>query len=301
MIAADSTLAPWLLLAGFLATAVVFAGAGLLALRGHGGAVPKSLPAPVASAREERIDPLVPPKLPEAMSGLQKQLAQAGFDDPQAVRYFLIAKVVVVIFAVALGVVLVSVVPYLAKLNVQIQLITVLGFFMLGYFLPTYIVDKRRAAYFRRISVALPDALDFMLVCVEAGQSVDLAVKRVSQELKNVHPEMAARFTALTEWLAAGADRHEAFMRLAQETDNDDLRQFAAVIVQSTSLGTPIAQTLRVVASDLRDRRVRKIEERANILPTKITLGTMLFTVPPLLILLLAPAIYRITQSFLPN
>lgn len=86
-------------------------------------------------------------------------------------------------------------------------------------------------------------------------------------------------------------------MHLAQVTDNSDLRQYATLVLQSSTLGTPMAHTLRVFSADLRDRRIRRVEERANVLPTKMTLGTMMFTVPPLLVLLMTPAIYRLITA----
>jgi len=116
--------------------------------------------------------------------------------------------------------------------------------------------------------------------------------------MKRIHPELAERFAATSEALKAGEDRADAFARLAYVTDNLDLQSFAAVVLQASSMGTPISDTFRIYAEEQRERRFSRIEEKANMLPTKMTLGTMVFTVPSLLLLLLTPAVYSILQSF---
>ncbi|SED30512.1 type II secretion system F family protein [Rhodobacter sp. 24-YEA-8] len=281
----------WILLGCFIGCALMFAMALLMLQRAP--ATP-----PAAPAKSVPDMPLVMSEAESDNSELRRQLFQAGFRHPKAMRWFLYAKVGFAIVALILSVILLRVLPQLQDLDPLPQLGFQLIMAVLGYFIPVMIVDRRRNAWLKRIEIALPDALDFMLICVEAGQSTDVAVMRVAEELAPVHPDLSAGLVNLTEALAAGADRHEAWMKLVYETGNQDLRQLANIILQSSNMGTPVAQTLRVFSADLRDQRVRKIEERANVLPTKMTLGTMMFTVPPLLILLLAPAIYRIVSSF---
>ncbi|RRH76907.1 type II secretion system F family protein [Falsigemmobacter faecalis] len=225
-----------------------------------------------------------------------RMLAQAGFDHPLAVTVFYVVKLAAAALFAGLCLWLTMLSDLFADQTTLLRLLAAGVAGGLGFWLPSFVVEKRRSAWRRRIEIAIPDALDFMLVCVEAGQSLDLAAQRVSLELEAVHPDLAVRFQVLTKSLAAGADRQDAFNHLAQSTGNDDLRQFATLVVQSASMGTPVAHSLRVFAADLRDRRVRKVEEKAAVLPTKMSLGTMMFTVPPLLILLLAPSVYRITQ-----
>lgn len=253
---------------------------------------------PADRDRRRPLAGLFEPQTLQEMSELRKQLMQAGFSGPGAVRSFAMVKLLCALFGIVGGMGLVLLVPGLATLDPVLQLCSAVLFFLLAYFLPTLIVEHRRRRYLDRISLALPDALDLMLVCVEAGQSVDHAMMRVRRDMRRLHPDLAARFEAASEALKAGADRGEVLNRLAWETDNDDLRAFASVVMQSAAMGTPIAETFRVYAADLRDRRARKVEERVNMLPTKMTLGTMLFTVPPLLLLLLTPSVFRILQSF---
>ena len=286
-----------LLLAVFFGGALMLGIAALVVLRSGAEAAPAGL----APAADESGRWTVGAALPLAAGGaarprqteLRRHLGEAGFDHAWAVQIFYLIKLLSTVLGVVVGLAL-TMLPILSSLPLLQRVLVIAVPGLLAYFLPTMLLDRRRAAWRRRIEVAIPDALDFMLVCVEAGQSIDMAAARVAVELESVHPDLAARFSDLTKELAAGASREEAFLHLAQVTDSSDLRQYATLVVQSSKLGTPMAQTLRIFAGDLRDRRIRRIEERANVLPTKMTLGTMMFTVPPLLILLMTPAIYRL-------
>lgn len=276
----------WLMVM-FLGGALATAAAGLLLLCGpapeHGEEADlRGAPPRAGGGRDQRAE--------------VRMLAQAGFSHPTAVQIFYAAKFAVAAIAAGLAALALMVSDRPSVGGPLMKILLTLVAAALGFWLPSFVIDKRRAAWKKRISHAIPDALDFMLVCVEAGQSLDLAAQRVAVELSNVHPDLAERFHALTKALAAGADRQDAFATLAQSTESDDLRQFATLVVQSATMGTPVAHSLRVFAADLRDRRIRKVEERAGVLPTKMSLGTMMFTVPPLLVLLLAPAVFRISQ-----
>lgn len=231
------------------------------------------------------------------ISELSRQLSEAGFDHPWAAQIFYSIKATSTISLSLAALTVIENLPSFEEFAHEKIIGIIFTALAVGYYLPTMIVDKRRAGWKRRIEIAVPDAMDFMLVCVEAGQSVDLAAARVGLELEPIHPDLAIRFSDLTRELAAGASRHEAFANLAHVTGNNDLRQFGTLVVQSSLLGTPMAHSLRVFSSDIRDRRIRSVEEKASVLPTKMTLGTMIFTVPPLLILLMTPAIYRLLNT----
>lgn len=229
---------------------------------------------------------------------LRAQLAQAGMSSPSALVIFGRVKMIAGLAGALLGST-VSLLAFADHPNLpMLAAIFGVGSGLLCWFLPTMWIDRRRQAWRKRVARGVPDALDFMQVCIEAGQSVDLAVMRVTHELRELHPDLAQRFAALTEALAAGASRQSAFMQLAEDCGNDDLRQFATMMLQSSSMGAPITNTLRIFTADLRDQRIRRTEARANVLPTKMTLGSMLFTVPPLLLTLLAPSVARILQAF---
>lgn len=227
-----------------------------------------------------------------------RQLHQAGFRFAGAQHVFLLVKILSLVVFAGLGFLFASEVLQGLPNGQMLTFLVCAGSGLLGMFAPVFYVDRRRSAYMARIRNAIPDALDFLQVCVEAGQSVDAALLRVTDELVPMHPDLAHGFRDLTEALAAGADRGEAFEELATATDSSDLRQFATILNQSTRMGTPVAQTLRVFSADLRDQRLRATEAMANVLPTKMTLGSMIFTVPPLLIVLLAPSLLRLANVF---
>lgn len=229
---------------------------------------------------------------------LVKKLAQAGFPGPRAPFLFVFGK----LFAgavVSIAVVIVFVMLPNASVQGGLQWLIILSLgFLVGYSLPGVIVESRAQRYVEQIAKGLPDALDLMLVCVEAGQSIDMSLVRVARSLHRLHPELSERFAATAEALRAGDDRASAFERLAYDTNSAELKSFGRAILQASSMGTPVAETFRVFSNDQRQRRIKKVEEYANILPTKLTLGTMFFTVPPFLLLLLAPALYSISKSF---
>lgn len=233
-----------------------------------------------------------------ARQAMQKTLMQAGFDHPNAPLFLAISRFLAAILLAALGAAVLMLEIAGLRVSGQSQASIILVLAVIGYVLPGIAVRKAAEQYVDRIAKALPDALDLMLVCVEAGQSLDQALVRVSRSLYQIHPELAERFSVTAEAIKAGEDRKEAFDKMASLTDNADLKAFASVVLQSVNLGTPVSEVFRVYAADQRDRRVRRVEEKANLLPTKLTLGTMLLTVPPLLLLLLTPALYSILQSF---
>lgn len=229
---------------------------------------------------------------------VRRRLFQAGFVGPQSLYLFALAKLGGAVTAlVIMGAVIAAFPAFRAAEPLQWLTFLVLAF-IIGYALPGVLVASWARRYVDRIAKGLPDALDLMLVCVEAGQSLDLSLVRVSRLMRDLHPELAERFSATADALKAGEDRASAFKRLATETENPDLEDFARVILQSSAMGTPVAETFRVFAAELRNKRMRQVEEQANVLPTKMTLGTMMFTVPPFLLLMLAPAVYTILTSF---
>jgi tight adherence protein C len=136
-----------------------------------------------------------------------------------------------------------------------------------------------------------------MLVCVEAGQSLDQSILRVSKEIRAGYPALADEFELVSQEVKAGKDRIAVLKGFAERAGVADVSSFVTVLIQSASFGTSIAEALRVYAAEMRDKRVMRAEEKANVLPTKLTLGTMLFTVPPLMIILIGPSVYGIAKT----
>ncbi|MFN7052533.1 MAG: type II secretion system F family protein, partial [Gemmobacter sp.] len=146
----------------------------------------------------------------------------------------------------------------------------------------------------QEIISGFPDALDLMLVCVEAGQSLDQSINRVAKESRAGYPALADEFDMVSQEVKAGKERVQVLRDMSERVGVPDITAFVTTLVQSATFGTSIAEALRVYSAEMRDKRVMRAEEKANVLPTKLTLGTMLFTLPPLMIILLGPSIYGI-------
>jgi tight adherence protein C len=166
-----------------------------------------------------------------------------------------------------------------------------------GYYLPKYWVERRVQSRQAEIQNGFPDALDMLLVCVEAGQSLDQGIIRVSKELGAGYPALAEEFEIISQEVKAGKDKTAVLRAFGERAGVSDVSSFVTVMIQSQTFGTSIAEALRVYAAEMRDKRVMRAEEAANKLPTKMTLGTMMFTVPPLLIILVGPSVYDMLQT----
>jgi tight adherence protein C len=181
-------------------------------------------------------------------------------------------------------------------LTTQKMMIYTVGPGGLGYYLPRYWVNKRVGKRKEEITRGFPDALDMMLVCVEAGQSLDQCIVRVAQELRASYPALAEEFEVVAYEMKAGKDKITVLNDMGDRCGIQDISSFVTVLVQSAAFGTSISDALRVYADEMRDKRVMRAEEAANKLPTKMTLATMMLTVPPLLIILVAPSVMGIAQ-----
>ncbi len=147
------------------------------------------------------------------------------------------------------------------------------------------------------VCVEAGQSLDMMLVCVEAGQSLDQSIIRVSREIRAGYPALAEEYETVANEMKAGKDRIQVLRDMSERAGVPDVSSFVTMLIQSASFGTSIAEALRVYASEMRDKRVMRAEEKANTLPTKMTLATMMLTVPPLLIILIGPSIYGIAET----
>lgn len=165
---------------------------------------------------------------------------------------------------------------------------------IVGYMIPKYWVTKRLQKRQEEIENGFPDALDMMLVCVEAGQSLDQSIIRVSDEIAAGFPALAEEFAIVAHEMKAGKDKTSVLRDMSERAGVADVGSFVTVLIQSQQFGTSIAEALRVYAGEMRDKRVMRAEEKANTLPTKMTLATMMLTVPPLLIILIGPSVYEI-------
>ncbi|MFT6091450.1 type II secretion system F family protein [Sulfitobacter sp.] len=232
----------------------------------------------------------------EELSAKELMLRQAGYSSRDAVRFFHFAQMILGIAGVVIGVVYVNFLGGGEGLTTQKMMLYTVGPGGVGYYLPRYWVTKRVAERKEQITRGFPDALDMMLVCVEAGQSLDQCIVRVASELRASYPALAEEFEVVAYEMKAGKDKITVLNDMGERCGIQDISSFVTVLVQSAAFGTSISDALRVYAEEMRDKRVMRAEEAANKLPTKMTLATMMLTVPPLLIILVAPSVLGITQ-----
>ncbi|NNE51002.1 MAG: type II secretion system F family protein [Sulfitobacter sp.] len=230
------------------------------------------------------------------LSKKQMELRQAGYQSRDAVRIFYFAQMALGLVGLVMGVVYVNFLGGGEGLSTQKTMMYTIGPGAVGYYLPKYWITRRVDARKEEITRGFPDALDMMLVCVEAGQSLDQCIVRVARELRASYKALADEFEVVAYEMKAGKDKSTVLNDMGERCGVQDVSSFVTVLNQSAAFGTSIADALRVYAGEMRDKRVMRAEEAANKLPTKMTLATMMLTVPPLLIILVGPSVHGITQ-----
>ena len=246
----------------------------------------------------EKYANFLEPQDAKQLSQIRLTLMQAGYRHRDAVRYFNFAQMALAILFLILGVLYYLLVISGDDSTPTQAVAYILGPGLIGYMAPKYWVTKRRQQRQQEIEEGFPDSLDMMLVCVEAGQSMDQAIIRVSKEMVASYPALAQEYETVAHQVKAGRDKPGVLAELAERCGVQDITSFTTVLTQSQTFGTSIAEALRVYAAEMRDKRVMRAEEKANKLPTKMTLATMMLTVPPLLIILVGPSVLGIMDLF---
>ncbi|MGB3406567.1 MAG: type II secretion system F family protein [Jannaschia sp.] len=235
------------------------------------------------------------PEDKEELTKTRLMLTRAGYAHRDAVRTLTAAQFVLGLGLLALGGL------YVFLLAGDMSPVQMFGYVAgpgaAGYYAPKYWVQKRVAKRQEEIQDGFPDALDLLLVCVEAGQSLDQSIIRMATEIEPSYPALAGEFLMVAQEMKAGKDKPSVLRSMAERCDLNDITSFVTVLIQSASFGTSIADALRVYAAEMRDKRVMRAEEKANVLPTKLTVGTMMFCVPPLLIILIGPSLFGIAET----
>jgi len=244
----------------------------------------------------QQISRFVTPTSEEEIQQSRQRLIQAGFRRPSAVRVFHLARA-----ACGLGFALIAAIiaPFFFgsfPLLIAFALIVVSFFF--GFIAPSLWLDREVSRRRKTAEEGFPDALDLLLVCIEAGQGFDQAARRIARELKAHNKVLAEEFTIMNEELFAGKDRLAAFRDFAQRLAVSDIIAFVAILRQADEFGVSIAEAIRVYAEDMRHKRVMRAEEKANVIPVKLALASMAFTVPPTMIIMVGPSLLMILRSF---
>jgi tight adherence protein C len=237
---------------------------------------------------------LAPPSAAEAKK-LQKQLMQAGYRSPSAPLTFR---------AVHFGVM--AVLPGMVALTCAVlarplgsALTWILLAFVVGFFLPRYVLRKLVKKRQQLVQWGLADALDLMVVSIEAGLGLNAALVRVGDELKDVHRDISEEFELTNLEIRVGRERDEALRNLAERTGVDDLRSLVAMLIQADRFGTSIARAVRVYSDSLRTKRRQRAEQAAQKAAVKLLFPLACFLFPTLFIAIIGPAFLHLYDTFI--
>jgi len=231
-------------------------------------------------------------------ASLRLKMVAAGYSAPYAPRVYTLVRLVLV-FGLPLLVLLffwtTGSSPSLIKLYFSLVIAAALGLYIPNIFIRAK-ADRRQQALVN----AFPDALDLMLVCVEAGLGLEAAFSRVGMEMTTSHPLLAEQFGAVVLELRAGRSHEDALRRMADRSGTDDIRAFCTLLIQSTKLGSSISQTLRTYAAEMREKRRMRAEEKAHRLPVLISIPLVACMLPVMIGVLMLPAVIRVMRSMMP-
>jgi tight adherence protein C len=240
---------------------------------------------------------LVRPTKAAELSRLRNRLIQAGMRGPYSLETFLAAKL---IMAFASTVLVLEVNARLIQVRFPFDLVLPVWTCIVAFFMPNLWLGSKIKERQAQIERALPDAMDLLVTCVEAGLAIDSAMSRVSEEIGLASELLGAELNLTFLEIQAGVPRPDAFRRLADRTGVEDLRSLSAMLIQTDLFGTSVARALRVHAEGMRIRRMQRAEERAAMVGVKMTIPLILFILPSLVSVLLGPAMVSIFEQLVP-
>ncbi|HEV2530979.1 type II secretion system F family protein [Phenylobacterium sp.] len=297
-------------IAGFLALASLAAGLGLIALVDNrfDTRLGARLQAPTERARPRDLQPAVTQLLSrwgaragrgaveqDKRTALRTRLVRAGFYSDRAVEIFFGLRVAAAAGLAAAGFGL-ALVTHQTGLMAIVIVVTGAN---LGLFLPNLLLERRIAERRRAMRVALPDAIDLMIVSVEAGAALSAALQRVAREFDDLHPIVSEQFGLMLMEMQAGASRAEALARLAARTPSDEVGALTSMIIQSEAVGASLGGALRAFSEELRKTRHLDAERRAAELPVKIAFPLVFCIFPAMSGVLFTPVVIRIFRTLL--
>jgi tight adherence protein C len=227
-------------------------------------------------------------------SSVQLKFVQAGIRNKKAsLYYFAVKTLLTLVLPGLLALFLLFTKP---SLSFTVDMLMVLSSAAVGYYLPEvilyYITQKR----IERMRDSLSDMMDLIVVCTEAGMSIDAAITRISREMVRTDPDLAEEFYLSSLEMRAGATRIDALRNLALRSRLEEMSNFVAVLVQTDRFGSSLAESLRVHSEMMRSQRTQRAEEIASKIPVKVSIPLVLFIFPTLFLVLLGPAIIQIIQ-----
>ena len=260
--------------------------------RADDASVLRSLSPAPGSRLEKLVKPFqkLVPRNPADVSTVQKRLAKAGYREPSYINIFYSSKVVVP-GALCLLVTITQVYAYSPLFVYALAA-------GLGYLAPDFWLNNRISARKMKLTLGLPEALDLLVICVEAGLSVDKATMRTAEELRISQPTIADEMNLVYLEQRAGRPRAEAWKHFGERTDVDTIRSLASILIQADKFGTSVGKTLRTHAEALRTRRRQDAEEKAAKTTVKLTFPLVLFIFPSLFVVTLGPSMIVMLEGF---
>ena len=229
---------------------------------------------------------------------LRKRLIAAGYPSPEAPKIFTFVRLVLTL---ALPAVLVLMSLNKPEPPSPLKLyFMAMGVAVMGLYLPNLFISAKAARRQEAIVHGFPDALDLMLVCVEAGLGLEAAMDRVGRELAISHPLVSQTLGKVVLELRAGRSRADALRRMADDVDVDEIRSFATLLIQSDQLGSSVGQTVRVYGAEMREKRRMRAEEKAHRLPVLLSVPLVACMLPVMIGVLMLPAVVRVVRDILP-
>lgn len=228
----------------------------------------------------------------EKVSSIRRKLIEAGYMGPSAVSIFLLSRILA---AIILSPLVLLVIPFAVQPLPEPSKLALIGacVAIIGFYLPSLWVSHRTSKRHTESRQGFPDALDMLLVCVEAGLSLAAALNRVGLEIGRARPLLGEHFRLVALEMQAGKSREQALRNMADRVGIDECRSLITLLLQSESLGTSIGQSLRIHAEEMRRRRLIVAEEKANKLPVKMTIPLVCFILPSLMSVVLVPLIIQ--------
>ena len=258
----------------------------------------QNIPPPIPERKHKRefsvarlLEPIgnLIPVSPQDASVTKQELYAAGFRTNSAVAVYYGSKIVLAAVLVLVAL------PFRERVNNPLlRLVMPIAGGGIGYLLPSFILGRLVGARHERIRLALPDVLDLMVICTEAGCGLDQAMINVSRELKNVHADVSEELSLVNMEIMAGKSRSEALRNFAKRTSEEEVKKLVAILVQTDRFGTSVAEALRTQSDYLRIRRRQEAEERAGKVGVKLVFPIFFFCLPSLLVVTAGPGILQL-------
>ena len=222
---------------------------------------------------------------------VRDQMLQAGIRSPSAPIKFMVARIVLPIFLMVFAMIIIS--SGDREMSNGMTLIILLVAVLVGYKLPSLLVQNQIQKRSEEIGLTFPDALDMMLICVQGGIGLEQTVSRIADEIAEHAPTLAEELGILSAEMAMLNDRRSALQDFARRVGSPAARSFATALIQAEQYGTSVSQAMRVMSEELRDMRMQEAERKAAALPPKLTVPMIAFFLPVLFIVIIGPAVLQ--------